>query len=113
MSATPPLLARTFRRLAVAIKDRSVSMSPKDAPSVQAVMRMGQVFKESDSDSAVMIVLESDLPLGDDAHKFQDRLVRQLKDDKAHVEHVQDFWGDPTTASGSQRADGKDAPTSS
>lgn len=107
MSATPPFLARTIRRFAVAIilawlaitvlagiavpsleqvgKERSVSMSPKDAPSVQAMMHMGQLFKESDSDSVAMIVLESDRPLGDEAHKFYDRLVRQLEADKAHV----------------------------
>ncbi len=29
--------------------------------------RVGKVFKESDSDSSAMIVLEGDQPLGDDA----------------------------------------------
>ncbi|MCV7259608.1 MMPL/RND family transporter [Mycobacterium shimoidei] len=127
----PPFAARTIRRFAVLVilgwlaidfivsvavpsleqvgKERSVSMAPKDAPSVQAMMHMGKVFKESDSDSVAMIVLESDQPLGDAAHKFYDRLVQQLENDKAHVQHVQDFWGDPVTAAGSQSPDGKAA----
>ncbi|MGH3560841.1 MAG: MMPL family transporter, partial [Mycobacterium sp.] len=88
-------------------KERSVSMSPKDAPSMQAMMRMGKVFGESDSDSIAMIVLESDQPLGDAAHKYYDDLVEKLKADTRHVQHVQDFWGDPLTAAGAQSSDGK------
>jgi uncharacterized membrane protein YdfJ with MMPL/SSD domain len=76
----------------------SVSLSPKDAPSVQAMERMGQKFKESDSDSFAMIVLESQQRLGDDAHRYYNSLIRQLKDDPTHVQHVQDFWGDPLRA---------------
>ena len=34
-------------------------------------------------------------------------LIRQLKDDPKHVQHVQDFWGDPLTAGAAQSADGK------
>jgi putative drug exporter of the RND superfamily len=36
----------------------AVSMSPDDAPAIQAMKRVGQVFGEFDTDSAVMIVLE-------------------------------------------------------
>ena len=36
-------------------------------------------------------------------------LVRKLRQDTKHVEHVQDFWGDPLTAAGSQSKDGKAA----
>lgn len=32
-----------------------------------------------------------------------------MEADRAHVEHVQDFWGDPLTAAGSQSNDGKAA----
>src|SRR5689334_13671183 len=85
-----PLLARMVRRLSVLIilgwlaitavvnvfvpsleqvaKERAVSLSPKDAPSIQAMMRMGELFKESDTDSLAMVVLEGERPLGDDAH---------------------------------------------
>jgi RND superfamily putative drug exporter len=67
------------------------------------------VFQQFDSDSAAMIVLEGDKPLGDDAHRFYDTLIRRLEADKKHVEHIQDFWGDPLTASASQSNDGKAA----
>ena len=56
-----------------------------------------------------MIVLEGQQPLGDDAHKYYDRLISQLKDDPKHVEHVQDFWGDELTRHAAQSADGKAA----
>ena len=72
-------------------------------------MRMGKDFKESDSDSFAMIVLEGQQPLGDDAHTYYAGLVRELRDDPKHVEHVQDLWGDRLTAAGAQSADGKAA----
>ena len=48
-------------------------------------------------------------PLGDEAHKYYDDLIRQLKADTTHVQHIQDFWGNPLTAPGAQSADGKAA----
>jgi putative drug exporter of the RND superfamily len=87
----------------------SVSLSPTDAPSMQAMQRIGKDFGEFDSDSAVMIVLEGNQPLGADAHHFYDRLIDKLAADKKHVQHIQNFWGDPLTAAGSQSADGKAA----
>jgi putative drug exporter of the RND superfamily len=90
-------------------KDHAVSLSAKDAPSVQAATRMGDVFKESNSDSIAMIVLEGEQPLGDDAHKYYDDLIRQLSADTMHVQHIQDFWGDPLTAPAVQSGDGKAA----
>ena len=87
----------------------NVSLSPQDAPSLQASKRIGKVFHEFDSDSAAMIVLEGNQPLGADAHHYYDDLIRKLSQDTKHVEHIQDFWGDPLTAAGSQSADGKAA----
>jgi putative drug exporter of the RND superfamily len=87
----------------------AVSMAPNDAPSMQATKRAGQDFQEFDSNSSAMIVLESDQPLGADAHHFYDGLIQKLAADKKHVEHIQDFWGDPLTAAGSQSADNKAA----
>jgi putative drug exporter of the RND superfamily len=87
----------------------AVSMSPDDAPAIQAMKRVGRVFHEFDSDSAVMIVLEGQAPLGDAAHRFYSDLIRKLAQDTKHVEHIQDFWGDPLTAAGSQSPDGKAA----
>ncbi|MDT5008631.1 MAG: putative drug exporter of the superfamily, partial [Mycobacterium sp.] len=87
----------------------TVSMSPTDAPSMQAMKRVGGDFKEFNSDSSAMVLLEGDQPLGPDAHHYYDGLVRQLQQDTAHVQHIQDFWGDPLTAAGAQSADGKAA----
>ena len=127
----PPFIARTIRRFSLLVilawvaltlivtlavpsleqvgQGHSVSMSPKDAPSVQAMMRMGKDFKESDSDSFAMIVLEGQQPLGGDAHQYYAGLVRELRGDPKHVEHVQDLWGNRLTAAGAQSADGKAA----
>jgi RND superfamily putative drug exporter len=127
----PPFIARTMRRFSLFIilawvalilivtltvpsleqvgQQHSVSLSPEDAPSVQAMKRMGKDFKESDSDSFAMIVLEGQQPLGDDAHNYYAGLVRELRDDPKHVEHVQDLWGDRLTAAGVQSPDGKAA----
>ncbi len=67
---------------------------PNDAPSLIATKRVGEVFKEYNTSSSVMIVLEGEKPpLGPDAHAFYDEMVRQLRADTAHVQHVQDFWG--------------------
>ena len=88
-------------------REHSVSLSPKDAPSVQAMMRMGKDFKESDSDSSAMVVLEGQHPLAEDARAYYDGLVRELRDDSKHVQHVQDYWGDRLTATGAQSPDGK------
>ncbi|MCV7401926.1 MMPL family transporter [Mycobacterium fragae] len=88
---------------------RAVSMSPEDAPAVQAMKRIGHVFREFDTDSAVMVVLEGRTPLDVAAHQFYHELIRKLSQDHKHVEHIQDFWGDPLTAAGSQSADGKAA----
>jgi putative drug exporter of the RND superfamily len=126
-----PFIARTVRRLSVPIllfwlglaavtnivvpqleavgEAHAVSMSPDDAPAIRAMKRVGQVFHEFDSDSAVMIVLEGQAPLGDDAHRFYNDLIQKLSRDTKHVEHIQDFWGDPLTAAGSQSPDGKAA----
>ncbi|MDR3660788.1 MAG: MMPL family transporter [Mycobacterium sp.] len=91
--------------------ERSVGLNAPDAPGILAMRHIGQVFHEFDSDSAAMIVLEGDQPLGPEAHKYYDGLVKKLQADTEHVEHVQDFWGDPLTAGGSQSKDGKAALT--
>ena len=133
--ATPPqrrgVIPRTIRTLAVPIilawiallivlntvvpqletvgQMRAVSMSPDSAPSMIAMKRVGSVFEEFTSDSSAMIVLEGDEPLGEAAHAFYDDMIDKLEADTKHVEHIQDFWGDPLTASGAQSADGKAA----
>lgn len=90
-------------------QEHSVSVSPKGAPSVQAMMRMGKDFKESDSDSSAMIVLEGQQTLEDDTRNYYTGLVRELRDDPKHVQHLQDLWGDRLTAAAAQSPDGKAA----
>ncbi|TDZ86062.1 Membrane transport protein mmpL8 [Mycobacteroides salmoniphilum] len=130
-AARPPRIARAIRALSIPIilfwlgiaiilnvvtpsldevgKAHSVSMSPKDAPSMIAMMHTGKVFGEFDSDSSVMIVLEGKQDLADEAHRFYDEIIKKLKADPTHVQHISDYWGDPLTASGAQSADGKSA----
>ncbi|MGO9551078.1 MMPL/RND family transporter [Mycobacterium sp.] len=130
-SVRRPAVAHTIRRLAVPIllfwialaaipnilvpqleevgRQHNVGLSSPDAPSYQAFKHIGKVFHEFNTDSSAMIVLEGDKPLGDDAHRFYDTLIHKLEQDKKHVQHVQDFWGDTLTAAGSQSNDGKAA----
>jgi RND superfamily putative drug exporter len=131
----PPFIARTIRRFSVLIilawlaitviltigvppleqveKDHSVSVSAQDAPSIKAMKRMGEDFKESNSDSVAIIVLEGqqrlndDEPLSNAAHQYYESLIRQLEDDPKHVQHIRNFWGDPLTARAAESADGK------
>jgi RND superfamily putative drug exporter len=124
-----PFIARTIRRFSVLIilawvaltlvvsfgvpwletvgRQHSVPLAPPDAPAVQAMQRMGKDFKESNSDSFAMLLLEGQQPLGEDAHTYYDGLINKLRDDTKHVEHIQDLWGDRLTAAGAQSADGK------
>jgi putative drug exporter of the RND superfamily len=124
-----PFVARTIHRLAVPIilawlaiavivtlgvpplerveKEHSVSETPKDAPSFKAMDRMVADFKQANSETVAMVVLEGQQPLGNDTHRYYDQLIRQLKDDPKHVQHIQDFWGDPLTAGAAQSGDGK------
>jgi putative drug exporter of the RND superfamily len=92
-------------RLEVVGEAHSAPMAPTDAPSMKAMMRLGHNFKEFDSNSTVMIVLEGQQPLGDDAHRYYDNLIQQLRQDPKHIQHIQDFWGDRLTAAGAQSAD--------
>ncbi|WP_319453044.1 MULTISPECIES: MMPL family transporter [unclassified Mycobacterium] len=94
-------------QLEVVGQEHSVSLTPDDAPSLQAMKLMGKVFQESDSNSTAMIVLESEKPLGGEAHRYYDGLVTKLSADTKHVQHIQDLWGDPLTSAGAQSADNK------
>lgn len=103
------VLSLTVPQLEVVSQMRSVSMAPEEAPSVIAMTRAGEVFEEFESDSSVMIVLEGEERLGDEAHRFYNDMVDRLEADTRHVEHIQDFWGDPLTEAGALSTDGKSA----
>ncbi|AHC23613.1 MULTISPECIES: MMPL/RND family transporter [Mycobacteriaceae] len=88
---------------------RSVSMSPQGAPAAIATQRVGEVFEEYTSDSSVMVVLEGQDKLEAPARNYYAELVKRLRADTEHVEHIQDLWSDPLTATGAQSGDGKAA----
>ena len=90
-------------------RNHAVTMSPQDAPAMIAARDIGATFHESDSDSIAMIVLEGENELGTAARQYYDSLVRALRSDIEHVQHVHDVWGDPLTAAGVQSRDGKAA----
>lgn len=90
-------------------RNHAVTMSPHDAPAMIAAKKIGATFKESDSDSIAMVVLESTGPLGEQDRRYYDGLVTKLRGDAKHVQHVHDVWGDPLTAAGVQSRDGKAA----
>lgn len=118
MSDTPsgphPIIPRTIRLAAIPIllcwlgftvfvsvavppleaigETRAVAVAPDDAQSMRAMRRAGKVFNEFDSNSIAMVVLESDQPLGEKAHRYYDHLVDTLVLDQSHIQHIQDFW---------------------
>jgi putative drug exporter of the RND superfamily len=99
----------TVPQLEVVAKNHAVSQSPKDAPGMIAMKKVGSTFREFNSDSSAMIVLEGQQPLAANAHQYYGEIVKRLQQDTKHVQHVQDFWNDPLTAAGSQSTDGKAA----
>jgi putative drug exporter of the RND superfamily len=80
--------------LEVVSEEHSAPLAPMEAPSLKAMMRLGQNFNEFDSNSTVMIIIEGQQPLGDAAHQYYDDIVRRLRQDPKHVQHIQDFWSD-------------------
>jgi RND superfamily putative drug exporter len=94
-------------QLEVVGEQHSAPMAPEDAPSMKAMKLMGGNFKEFDSNSTVMVIVEGQQPLGPDAHTYYDQIIHKLQEDPEHIQHIQDFWGDTLTAAGAQSADGK------
>ena len=99
---------RQIPQLEVVGQMHSVSLAPDEAPSLQAMKRVGQAFDEFDSNSSAMVVLEGDAPLGQEAHDYYANLVEALRADSRHVQNVQDSGATLLTA-GRQSADGKAA----
>jgi uncharacterized membrane protein YdfJ with MMPL/SSD domain len=59
--------------------------------------------------NTIAVFLEGMQPLGGDAHLYYDALIRQFQDDPQHVQHIQNVWGNPSTAAAAQSLDGKAA----
>src|SRR5664279_5085314 len=62
----------------------TVGLSAKDAPSMVSMRQIGSDFKEFDTDSNAMVLLEGGQPLGADAHHYYDQLVKKLEADTQH-----------------------------
>jgi RND superfamily putative drug exporter len=90
-------------------KEHSVSLTPADAPSVQASLRISNAFQQATGGGVGIVVLEGEQPLGPEAHDYYERLIEQFRNDPTHVRHIQDFWGDELTRGAAQSADGKAA----
>jgi RND superfamily putative drug exporter len=84
-------------------------MAPEDAPSMTSMKLMGGNFQEFNSNSTIMVVIEGQQALGPDAHDYYNAIIKKLQQDPAHIQHIQDFWGDTLTAAGAQSSDGKAA----
>ena len=109
-----PLAARTTYRLAVPIilawlavvvalgtglppleqiaSEHAVSLNATDAPSFKAALRVSESFKQTGAGNPVIMLLEGEQPLGDDAHEYYNRLIENLRKDSAHVDHIQIRW---------------------
>ena len=96
-------------QLEVVGEAHSAPMAPEDAPSMKAMKLMGGNFHEFNSNSTVMILLEGQQPLGPDAHDYYNEIIKKLRQDPEHIQHIQDFWSDTLTAAGAQSTDGKAA----
>src|ERR1700730_10549795 len=82
--ALPIILILVFFTIAVNVavpqlevvgEQHSAPMVPADAPSMEAMKRIGHDFREYDSNSSIMVVLERQQPLGDDGHRYYNGLV--------------------------------------
>ena len=69
-------------------------MAPEDAHDA-AMKLMGANFKEFNSNSTIMVVIEGQQPLGPDAHDYYNEIIRKLQQDPEHIQHIQDFWAIP------------------
>jgi RND superfamily putative drug exporter len=101
------LLMATVPPLEIVERERSVSLTPADAPAFRAAQQMGAAFNESTSGGVAILVLEGQDQLGEETHRYYDELVRQLREKPQYIQHVHDFWGDPLTAGAAESSDGK------
>src|SRR6185312_13223956 len=56
----------------------SAPMAPEDAPSMTSMKLMGGNFKEFNSNSTVMVVIEGQQPLGPPAHDYYNAIIKKL-----------------------------------
>ncbi|WP_067675562.1 MMPL/RND family transporter [Nocardia miyunensis] len=85
--------------------NHSADFIPRDAPAVRALQNMGITFHESTSSGSAYVVLNRAGGLNDTDRAYYGKLIGALRHDTAHVQSVQDLWGNPTTAPAALSAD--------
>ncbi|OBI88415.1 RND family transporter [Mycobacterium asiaticum] len=104
MAAT---LALLFPQLETVVRQQSVTLIPRDAPSLQTVERMSAAFGERGSKTSIFIAMENPAGLSPPVRQRYNSMVSRLRADTTHVRLVQDLLADPLTSAQAISADGK------
>ncbi len=101
------VLALLFPQLETVVRQQSVDLIPRDAPSLQTVDRMSAAFGEEGSKTMVFVAMEDPNGLTPTARQRYGELVRRLQAEGDHVLLVQDLLADPITEAQAVSADRK------
>ncbi|HEY9312847.1 MMPL family transporter, partial [Williamsia sp.] len=101
------VLALLFPQLETVVRQQSVDLIPRDAPSLQTVDRMSAAFGEEGSKTMVFVAMEDPTGLTPTARQRYGELVRRLQAEGDHVLLVQDLLADPITEAQAVSADRK------
>ncbi|WP_448405217.1 MMPL/RND family transporter [Mycolicibacterium sp. XJ647] len=94
---TAVVLAVLFPQLETVVRQQSVDLVPRDAPSFQTVDRMSEAFGEPGSKTMLFVAMEDESGLTPQARQRYEELVDRLRADTEHVLRVQDLLADPVT----------------
>ncbi|WP_396905678.1 MMPL family transporter, partial [Mycolicibacterium phlei] len=101
------VLALLFPQLETVVRQQSVDLIPRDAPSLQTVERMSTAFNEQGSKTMLFVAMEDPAGLTPASQQRYDRLLQRLRADSEHVLLVQDLLADPITRTQAVSADGQ------
>ncbi len=94
---TAVVLAVLFPQLETVVRQQSVDLVPRDAPSFQTVDRMSEAFGEQGSKTMLFVAMEDQAGFTPQARQRYGELVDRLRADPEHVLRVQDLIADPLT----------------
>ncbi|MEI2818657.1 MAG: MMPL family transporter [Microthrixaceae bacterium] len=101
------VLALLFPQLETVVRQQSVNLIPRDAPSLQTVERLDSAFDEQGSKTMLFVAMEDPSGLTPASRQPFDRLLERLRADSEHVLLVQDLLADPVTRTRALSADGQ------
>ncbi|PBA33812.1 MULTISPECIES: RND family transporter [Mycobacterium] len=104
---TAAALALLFPQLETVVRQQSVNLIPRDAPSLQTVERMGAAFGEQGSKTTIFVAMEDPAGLTAPVRQRYNTMLSRLRADSKHVRLVQDLLADPVTATQAVSQDGK------